>query len=187
VRNVNFGEELLDSAFPSHAASLVEVLAGWSTTWEEIGAPGGNLSPPAKSLAQAFTAAGWIEQAFEVEIRLNGTPTIGKSHKVDHFREKAPGDPFPGIAADTEWSNKDEFFDRDLINFEALHAARGIAVAILICRSSELHAEMVRRFGSQRFGTRTTHWDKLMPRLELGRGGATPLIAIGIGPERVRG
>jgi hypothetical protein len=185
VRNINFGEELLDTAFPRHAASLVRVLAAWRTTWADIGAPGGALSRPTRDLADAFAKAGWVEQAFELEVRLNGVPTVGRSHKVDHFMNKTPDDPFPGIAVDVEWSNKDEFFDRDLINFEALHSARGIAVGILICRSAELHAEMRRRFGNQRFGSRTTHWEKLMPRLDLGRGGATPLIAIGIGLSRV--
>lgn len=187
IRNINFGEELLDSAFPTHAASLVAVLNGWKTTWADIEFKGGNLARPTKALADAFSGAGWVEQAFELTVTLNGVPTVGKSHKVDHFMAKAPGDPFPGIAADTEWSNKDEFFDRDLINFEALHSVRGIAVGILVCRSAPLHAEMVRRFGAQRFGTRTTHWNKLMPRLDLGRGGATPLIAIGIGLGRVVG
>jgi hypothetical protein len=185
IRNINFGEELLDAAFPVHAASLVAVLRSWTTTWADIEARGGNLSIPARALANAFTAAGWVEQAFELEVRLNDVPTVGKSHKVDHFSAKASGDPFPGIAVDTEWSNKDEFFDRDLINFEALHAARGIAVGVLICRSAPLHEEMARRFGTQRFGARTTHWAKLMPRLDLGRGGATPIIAIGIGLGRV--
>jgi hypothetical protein len=185
IRNINFGEELLDTAFPAHATSLVNVLGNWTTTWDDIEAPGGNLSRPTRSLANAFSAAGWIEQAFELEVRLNDVPTVGRSHKVDHFMRKAATDPFPGIAVDTEWSNKDEFFDRDLINFEALHSARGIAVGILICRAAPLHAQMVVRFGAQRFGTRTTHWDKLMPRLDLGRGGATPLIAIGIDLARV--
>jgi Restriction endonuclease BglII len=177
---------LLDAAFPTHAASLISVLNAWRTTWTDIEARGKNLSRPTKALADAFNAAGWVEQAFDLQISLNGVPTGGRSHKVDHFRSKATHDPFPGVAVDVEWSNKDEFFDRDLINFEALHRARGIAVGVLICRSAPLHQEMVRRFGGQRFGARTTHWDKLMPRLDLGRGGATPIIAIGIGLGRVR-
>ncbi|MDQ3824090.1 MAG: hypothetical protein M3321_12705 [Actinomycetota bacterium] len=162
------------------------MLDAWQTTWDDIEAPGGGLSRPARSLAQAFTAAGWAEQAFDVEISLNRVTTVGRSHKVDHFKGKAPGDPFPGVAIDMEWSNKDEFFDRDLINFEALHSARGIAVGILICRSAALHAQMAHRFGGQRFGARTTHWTKLMDRLDLGRGGATPIVAIGIDVGRVR-
>ena len=41
--------------------------------------------------------------------------------------------------------------------------------------------------GVSKYGTSTTHWDKLLPRINLGGGGECPLLLIGIQPERIEG
>jgi hypothetical protein len=189
VRNVNYGVELLRTAFPSHYRSICRALDNWRPTWRDVQAKGGNLSVPSQQFVAAFEAEGWTTTEFEVETRLQGVRTIARTHKLDLFK---PGpsrqDPYPGVGVELEWNNKDEFFDRDLINFEALHTARGLAVGVLVTRGQTLQRELTRRGAEwrQRFGTRTTHWEKLEPRLDLGRGGSTPIVALGIEAERIR-
>lgn len=182
VRNVNYGIELLGSAFPDHLDSLVRCLEGWKPSWDDVRAPGGNLSIPSQQFVKVFNRDGWRETEFELETRLQGVATIARTHKLDLFRPANPT--YPGIGVELEWNNKDEFFDRDLINFEALHRARGLAVGIVMTRGPELQ-EQLKDEDRQRWGDRTTHWEKLVPRLDLGRGGATPIIAFGIEPDRI--
>ena len=189
VRNINYGVELLKSAFPGHFRSVCHALDSWDLTWAGVEAPGGSLSIPSRNFVNAFNAEGWKETEFELETRLQGVPTIARTHKVDLFKPGAsPAQPYPGVGIELEWNNKDEFFDRDLINFDALHTARGLAVGLIVTRGATLQAELVSRGARwrQRFGARTTHWDKLSPRLDLGRGGSTPIVAVGIEVDRVR-
>lgn len=81
--------------------------------------------------------------------------------------------------------DKPQFFDRDLINFEAIHRARGLAVGIVMTRGPRLQ-DTLRKRGLKKFGARSAHWEKLMQRLDLGRGGATPVVALGLEVDRVR-
>lgn len=184
VRNINYGMELLLHAFPDHFKSLVKALEGWDVSWGDIRAAGGSKSQVSRHFDDAFKGEGWTETSLELETRLAGVTTIARTHKIDLFKPGPRGE-LPGIGIELEWNNKDEFFDRDLINFESIHRARGLAVGIVVTRGPTLQAEL-RRLGLTKFGARTTHWDKLMPRLDLGRGGATPIIAIGLEAERIR-
>jgi Restriction endonuclease BglII len=182
-RNINYGMELLVHAFPDHCASLVRALENWTVSWPEIEAGGGNKSAVSRHFDEAFEGEGWAETALELETRLAGVTTIARTHKIDLFK-RGPNEELPGVGIELEWNNKDEFFDRDLINFEAIHRARGLAVGVIMTRGPSLQVEMRVR-GLKKFGARSTHWEKLMPRLELGRGGATPIVALGIEAERV--
>lgn len=184
TRNINYGVELLVNAFPAHHESLIRALKAWEVGWADIEAAGGSKSPVSRHFDEAFEAEGWQETSLELETRLAGVTTIARTHKIDLFKY-GPGGDLPGVGIELEWNNKDEFFDRDLINFEAIHRARGLAVGIVVTRGPRLQEELRKR-GLEKFGARSTHWEKLMPRLDLGRGGATPVIALGLEPERVR-
>lgn len=182
-RNINYGMELLVHAFPDHHASLLRALETWEITWPEIEASGGNKSTVSRHFEEAFEGEGWEETGLELETRLAGVTTIARTHKIDLFKPGPRGE-LPGVGIELEWNNKDEFFDRDLINFEALHRARGLAVGIIMTRGPGLQEELRSR-KLKKFGARSTHWEKLVSRLELGRGGATPIVALGIEAERV--
>lgn len=99
--------------------------------------------------------------------------------------------PIPGVAVEMEWNNKDPFYDRDLINFQALHHEGAIAIGVIITRGPGLQGLIgptVRsKDGGFKFGQSTTHWDKLIPKVNLGGGGECPLLLIGIEPERIQG
>jgi hypothetical protein len=100
-------------------------------------------------------------------------------------------DPYPGVAVEMEWNNKDPFFDRDLVNFQALHREGAIAIGVIVTRGPNLQrllAPTVRsKDGGLKYGQSTTHWDKLIPRVHLGGGGECPLLLVGIEPDRIDG
>jgi hypothetical protein len=97
------------------------------------------------------------------------------THSVDCFKNR--------IALELEWNNKDPFFDRDLNNFRLLFELRVISVGIILTRSDELQQLIQEVGGPERaksYGNSTTHWSKLIPRIEGGGGGGCPIIAFGI-------
>ncbi len=83
-----------------------------------------------------------------------------------------------------EWNNKDPFFDRDLTNFYTLHRTGALAVGVIVTRGPGLQQLLLGR-RLTKFGSSTTHWNKLMPRVDLGGGGECPLLLVGIEPERL--
>lgn len=115
-----------------------------------------------------------------------------RGHEIDVFGWGSLTHPFPGIAVEMEWNNKDPFFDRDLNNFQALHHEGAIAVGVIVTRGPELQDLISEVFragvgGHSKYGSSTTHWDKLIPRVNLGGGGECPLLLMGIEPQRIRG
>jgi len=114
-----------------------------------------------------------------------------RGHEIDMFGLGSLEQAFPGVAVEMEWNNKDPFFDRDLINFQALHREGAIAVGVIVTRGPELQdliSGIIRsKDGGYKYGASTTHWNKLIPRVDLGGGGECPLLLVGIEPERVVG
>jgi len=87
---------------------------------------------------------------FVVETRINGVARESQSHEVDHVRELGGGE---RIALEIEWNNKDPFYDRDLENFQRLHANGAISIGMIVTRGRSLHENMrglVRRFLDER-------------------------------------
>jgi hypothetical protein len=95
------------------------------------------------------------------------------THKVDMFKN--------GVAFETEWNNKDPFYDRDLNNFRLLFELRVIQAGVIVTRSDEL-LQLAVELGRdpQSYGQSTTHMSKLLPRLEGGGGGGCPVVVFGI-------
>ena len=96
------------------------------------------------------------------------------THKVDCFKGL--------VGLEIEWNNKDPFFDRDLNNFRLLFDLRVIDVGVIVTRATHLQ-EIFRNLGkkvSDKYGSSTTHMDKLVPRLEGGGGGGCPILVFGI-------
>ncbi len=47
------------------------------------------------------------------------------------------------LALEIEWNNKDPFFDRDLENFQRLHAQSAISVGVVVTRGASLQNAML--------------------------------------------
>ncbi len=116
-----------------------------------------------------------------------------RGHEIDMFGPGSADEDYPGIAVEMEWNNKDPFFDRDLLNFMALHREGALAVGVIVTRGPtfQRYAGPViktgQSSGNMKYGQSSTHWDKIIPRINLGGGGECPIIVVGIEPERVDG
>jgi hypothetical protein len=116
---------------------------------------------------------GWRTQSFDTRIVVDQIERQSPTHKVDMFKG--------GVAFETEWNNKDPFYDRDLNNFRLLFDLRVIQAGVIVTRSDELQ-QLAVELGRDRqsYGQSTTHMSKLLPRLEGGGGGGCPVVVFGI-------
>jgi hypothetical protein len=130
---------ILGVDFPGAADELEAALFGATIPIEEIIAGGGGEAKGTQRLRRALAAMGWRKMEFVVETRINGVARESQSHEVDHVRELDSGE---RIALEIEWNNKDPFYDRDLENFQRLHANGAISVGVIVTRGRSLHENM---------------------------------------------
>lgn len=115
-------------------------------------------------------------------------------HKIDYVKNR--------LAFDFEWNSKDQTFDRDLYAFAAFAEAGAIDAAVIVTRDTSLNG-IFRELGQAldkhgnpafrpdgtpvplppKYGASTTWWGKLIYRLNAGRNGGCPVLALGITPE----
>jgi hypothetical protein len=117
-------------------------------------------------------------------------------HKIDFVKER--------VAFDMEWNSKDQTFDRDLYAFNAFFLSGVIDVGVLVTRGASLNpvlrqlgqslkkdgtpeikvvkGNQVPRLTHEKYGASTTWWGKLIYRLNAGRNGGCPVLAVGITP-----
>jgi hypothetical protein len=182
---------IFKSDFPSEFRDLMECLDQFELLRSEIQAGGGGKTRIANRFDSFLKDAsrGWTEQKLKVS-RQVGTKTVeSQTHKVDLAKCR--------IAVEVEWNNKDPFFSRDLGTFRCFHELDEISVGVIITRTDELQPIFDslgyaqdkngkwQRIGGK-YGASTTHWGKLMPRVEAGEAGTCPLLLIGIKPECYR-
>jgi hypothetical protein len=103
------------------------------------------------------------------------------------------------VAFDVEWNSKDQTFDRDLVAFRAFHDCDLIDAAVILTRSADMNEVFVKlgpeldkdgkprldkngkpKMLSSKYGASTTWMGKLVYRLDAGRQGGCPVLAIGI-------
>jgi hypothetical protein len=139
VATRNHAEAILRHDFPAETAELVAALLALRLGAAEIVASGGGEAPSTRRLRRELAAAGWRKHNFRLETLLDGRPLgAGTSHEIDHVRKGAAG----LLALEIEWNNKDPFFDRDLENFQRLHARSVISAGIIVTRGRSLQAAL---------------------------------------------
>ncbi|MCY3951657.1 MAG: BglII/BstYI family type II restriction endonuclease [bacterium] len=197
-----YADVILQRAFPGRFENLREALDKFEPTLDELIAGGGARTAFVKrfddSLAEIREHGQevWGKQNITIQKALGLAGDVApvsrvRGHEIDIFGVGSLDRPLPGIAVEMEWNNKDPFFDRDLINFQALHREGAIAVGVIVTRGPELQTLISSVIGaagrSSKYGASTTHWDKLIPRINLGGGGECPLLLVGIQPARIEG
>lgn len=167
------GLAVLAAARPDEWEDLKAALSEFRLYATEIIKKGGNRSAIAIRLDSLLERCDWAEHSFETSIRVDDDERQSPTHKVDMYKNR--------VAFETEWNNKDPFYDRDLNNFRLLFDLRAIDVGVIVTRCDELQqlvVELGRDKGS--YGNSTTHMSKLLPRLEGGGGGGCPVVVFGI-------
>lgn len=166
---------ILKGEFPNQFSDICEVLDTFVLKKSSIVIGGGGKSDISGYLDGCLDKRGWIEKRFDTSIIIDGVQHETPTHKVDCVKDR--------IALEIEWNNKTEFYDRDLNNFRLLHSLGAISVGVIVTRTSELQTEIFKPLGiGGKYGSSTTHLNKLIPKIEGGGGGGCPLLVIAVKP-----
>ncbi len=196
---------ILANSFPGQFSHVADALEKFEITTEMIRRPGGSKGEIARYVDTLFPSPDWVETRITADlmVRLEHAKKSGgilrkyirkgflDGHRIDFVSGK--------VALDLEWNSKDQTYDRDLYAFSAFYDAGAIDVGIILTRGSSLDNAFFQRLGKvlnkdgtegteevyKKFGASTTWMGKLLYRLEAGRNGGCPVLAIGIKPECV--
>lgn len=195
---------ILKQSFPKQFSSLVAGLKAFEITEPMIRMPGGSKGPIAKYTDTLFTdRQGWKEARITADLHVKllhakRTSEILSEYVREGFLDGHRIDFLNGrVALDLEWNSKDQTYDRDLYAFSAFYEAGAIDVGVILTRGSSLNNDFFRRLGKvlkkdgtegledvyKKFGASTTWMGKLLYRLDAGRNGGCPVLAIGITPN----
>jgi len=169
---------ILSADFPSELKDILGCLREFKLLRSEIEEGGGRKSKIASRFDDYLNARGWGEKSIRVARTIEDQTVESETHKVDFFRGK--------IAVEVEWNNKDPFYSRDLNAFRLLHELNVISVGVLITRKDELQqifdllTDSEGKPCGRKYGASTTHWSKLIPRVDSGGAGTCPLLLVGI-------
>ena len=138
IETRNHAHAILVGDCPEVAADLCEVLSSFSIEAREVIGSGGGQAKSTMRLRDALYDKGWPKHEFVVQTIVDGVEREAISHEIDHIHHAAAGT----LALEIEWNNKDPFFDRDLENFQRLHAQSAISLGIIITRGTSLQSSL---------------------------------------------
>lgn len=197
---------ILSSNFPDEFQSLCRGLEAFAISRTMIRQPGGSKGPIAKYVDTLFPEAdGWQEARISADLNVRllhakQKDTVLKQYVKEGFLDGHRIDFLNGrVALDLEWNSKDQTYDRDLYAFSAFYEAGAIDLGVIITRGNSLDTTFFRGLGKvlrkdgtegdkevfSKFGASTTWMGKLLYRLDAGRNGGCPVLAIGIRPTCV--
>lgn len=171
----NHATAVLASDFPNEFADICDCMAAFTLKRTDITVGGGGRSAIPIAIDGFLMARDWAEKKFNIEITVDGVAIPIPTHKIDNFKNR--------VGVEVEWNNKTEFYDRDLNNFRLLNGLNVLSVGVIITRVSELQHLFDELEIGKKYGPSTTHWNKLIPKIDGGGAGQCPVLMIGIGVE----
>ena len=163
---------ILKTDFREEGDDLVAGLSELKLPKSQILTPGGGKSPISRGIDKFFYDRKWQERSFKVQVQVDEEITLSPTHHVDYYKN--------GVAIETEWNNKDPFFDRDLTTFRLLFDLNVLSVGVIITRADELQDIFNALGKGASYGQSTTHMSKLTPKLHNRASGGCPVLAFGI-------
>ncbi len=136
----NHAGAILTVDFPEISSELEDALMEVEIPAEELIGSGGGEALSTQRLRRRLYELGWPKHNFNFKLIVDDKETVSNSHEIDHVRYSEAGN----IALEIEWNNKDPFFDRDLENFQRLHAQSAISVGVIITRGASLQNGLFR-------------------------------------------
>lgn len=190
--NFNHAAEILSTSYTEEYNEILDALRNFRMNKTDITKSGGNESEIPKIFSRHLRPLGWYETKIQGNLLIrkiiSGTEerteetTIESfidGHKIDYVKNK--------VAFDLEWNSKDQTFDRDLYAFRTFHECHIIGAAILVTRSALLNQVFEELNIKKKYGASTTWMGKLLYRLQAGRNGGCPVLAVGITPKVIEG
>ncbi len=172
VAETHHAASILYTDFRNEWDDLVGMLSDFVLRKSDIVTPGGRKSPISLGIDRYFYDRKWVEHDFKIEVSADGKTTLAPTHQVDYFRNR--------VAIETEWNNKDPFYDRDLTTFRLLFELNVLSVGVIVTRAAELQDIFDELGRGKSYGNSTTQMGKLVPKLNNRASGGCPVLAFGI-------
>jgi hypothetical protein len=172
VAETHHAASILFTDFQNEWNDLIGMLSSFVLRKSEIITPGGRKSPISLGIDRYFYDRDWVEHNFQIEVSADRVVTLAPTHQVDYFRNR--------VAVETEWNNKDPFYDRDLTTFRLLFELNVLSIGVIVTRASELQDIFDELGRGKSYGNSTTHMGKLVPKLKNRASGGCPVLAFGI-------
>jgi hypothetical protein len=137
----NHAAAILAQDFPGELDILTRVLFEFRIPLSEVVTGGGGEAGLTQRLRHELSDVGWRKHRFQVQTVVDGHERAGVSHEVDHVKFAGAG----ALALEIEWNNKDPFFDRDLENFQRLHALSAISLGVIVTRGASMQEAFLNR------------------------------------------
>src|ERR1035441_3981366 len=122
IRETHHAAAILQGDFPAEWGDLMGMLAQFTLKRSDVMTPGGRKAPISISIDEFFYSGNWVEHDFKIEVKADGSTTLAPTHHVDYYRNR--------VAIETEWNNKDPFYDRDLTTFRLLFDRNVLSVGV---------------------------------------------------------
>ena len=136
----NHARAILEQDFREPLAELCRALLSAEVGAVELIRGGGGEAGLTQRLRRDLTERGWRKRKIVIRKIVDDNERSSISHEIDHVRETERG----AVALEIEWNNKDPFFDRDLENFQRLHAEGAVSVGVIVTRGASLQTNMRR-------------------------------------------
>ncbi len=172
VEETHHAASILFTDFRNEWDDLVGMLSTFVLHKSDIVTPGGRKSGISEGIDRYFYDRAWVEHDFKIQVSADGKTTLAPTHQVDYFRNR--------VAIETEWNNKDPFYDRDLTTFRLLFELNVLSVGVIVTRASELQEIFDDLGRGKSYGNSTTQMGKLVPKLHNRASGGCPVLAFGI-------
>lgn len=134
-------DAILRVDFPDAVDELDSIISPTKIPLSEMVGSGGGEAKVTQRMRRALSDEGWQKAEIPVEKRINHKVTYSTSHEVDHVKAFDAGT----IALEIEWNNKDPFYDRDLENFQRLHADGAISLGVIVTRGTSFQRDIQSR------------------------------------------
>ncbi|HYI24275.1 MAG TPA: BglII/BstYI family type II restriction endonuclease, partial [Thermomicrobiales bacterium] len=109
-----YADLILREAFPRRYGDLQKVLSDFRIDVDELTRGGGSRATQTIRFDGLLQVRGWGKRTIAITKLIDDKQIHAtRGHEIDML---APGDddePFPGVAVEMEWNNKDPFFDRE--------------------------------------------------------------------------
>ena len=142
VEDLNHGLIISKKLFKKELNLLSDILKTFKLNPEDhFIKRGGGESDQTSYLSKKFQELEWEKNNITsinkiiFERKFNQISKDGTSHEIDHIGFNEENQKF---AIEIEWNNKDEFFDRDFVNFDKLWNLGVIDLGIIITRGRNL-------------------------------------------------
>lgn len=172
VAETHHAASILYTDFRTEWEDLIGMLSNFVLRKSDIIIPGGRKSPISLGIDRYFYDRQWVEHNFKIQVSADGATTLAPTHQVDYFRNR--------VAVETEWNNKDPFYDRDLTTFRLLFELNVLSVGVIVTRAGELQDIFDELGRGKSYGNSTTQMGKLVPKLNNRASGGCPVLAFGI-------